>query len=151
MTAPRCRGGKPHDWNVLGVEDSGEKVARCNRCKNLRYEDKGGQFRYENPNVKGGSMSCTSCGLDPATVGEVKACRRCQKAGIVIEGLEDGVSLAEAVAKNPSLGNRFVVPAVPGGAEKASVAAATAPSKPKAERKATKKAPAKKAKAKKRK
>ena len=97
-------------------------------------------------------MSCTSCGENPTTVGEVKACKRCQKAGIVIEGLEDSVALGEAIARQASLAQRFVnvpvakePPAAPRRQEPEPARQETK-AKPKAPaRKPAKKAPARKA------
>lgn len=40
--------GHAHNWFVLGKEDNGETVSRCNHCHTLRYE-KGGDTRYETP------------------------------------------------------------------------------------------------------
>lgn len=107
---PRCRGGKPHPWTVLGMKDNGEEASRCGICKVLRYTDPEGNVRYEDINQEGGTMSCTSCGNNPETVGEVKGCTRCQKQGITrhLQGMEDGTPLATAVDQVPSLANRFV-------------------------------------------
>lgn len=47
---PVCKAGGQHVYFVLGIEDSGEEVARCGNCLTLKYTQ-GQQVRFEVPST----------------------------------------------------------------------------------------------------